>query len=139
MLEFKRDPADADRPSIVLLSATLQPARPEVMLQLARPLTVPAGVQVHDHLYDWTSAPLPALQPGQRNHVVPSLGLPAGRALRLIGPDGPSNEIFVCDPNKVRMRPLNRIGQSTGTITEQFVTGGSTCSIRTPSPSAKSC
>ncbi|HYY21098.1 MAG TPA: hypothetical protein VE780_04400 [Thermoleophilaceae bacterium] len=95
------------------------------MLPLAEPLTAPARIQVHDPERDWvTSEEVPAFEPGKAEYRVPALQFPAGRALRLYGEAGASNEIFVTDPVPARKRPYRRVGPDAGTQIELLMDGG---------------
>lgn len=123
MLTSRRDPDQPARPGIVLLGATLVEGV-ELVLRLAKPLIAPTRVQVHDPERDWvTSEGVPALDPGKAEYRVPALQFPAGRALRLYGEAGASNEIFVTDPVRARKRPYRRVGPEAGTQIELLMDG----------------
>jgi hypothetical protein len=122
-LTFARDPADAPRPGLLLLGATLIDGV-EINLRLAAPLTAAARVQAHDPDRDWTTVPgIGELPTGERDYRLPAIGLPAGQALRLLGAQGASNEVFVADPIRARRRPVRRIGPEAGTPVELLLDG----------------
>jgi hypothetical protein len=114
VLTFRVDPAEAPRPGTLLLGATLIDGI-HLELLLADQLETPARVQAHDPERDWTTAPgVGELAPGSSAYMVPAAGLEPGRAVRLLGAQGASNEVFITDPIRIRRRPLRRIGPEAG-------------------------
>ncbi len=117
------DPAEAPRPGILLLGATLIDGI-ELELRLADPPQAPARLQVCDPERDWTSVPgVDELPPGSSGYLLPVVGLEARSAIRLLGAQGASNEVFITDPIRIRRRPLQRIGPESGTPVELLFDG----------------
>ena len=122
-LNFTSDPAEATRPGILVLGATLENGV-ELVVRLTSPLKAAARVQMYDLERDWTTAPgIPELEPGHDQYRLLVLGLPAGRAIRLLGAEGASNEVFIADPIRVRRRPHKRIGPDAKTPVDLLVDG----------------
>ena len=124
-VEFRSDPADADGPKVLLLGATAM-GDSTVELRLASELLEKARVQVHDPIRDWTSVPIDELLPGKSSYRIASTELGAGRALRLLGPEDASNEVFISDPLRARRRPFRRIGPDVSEPPDLVEEGGLT-------------
>jgi hypothetical protein len=123
VLTLSSDPAEAPRPGILLLGATLINGI-ELELRLADPPEGPTRLQIHDPERDWTSVPgVGELAPGSSTYLLPVVGLAPGSAIRLFGANGASNEVFITDPIRIRRRPLQRIGPESGTPMELLLDG----------------
>lgn len=105
-------PDDRLVPSIVLLDARLAGA--VIRLLLASPLAGSVTVQAYHEERGWTTvAGVADLAPGEQEHAIPAT-LPAGQPMRLLGPSGPSNVVFVTDSARARAQPVKRIGEDLG-------------------------
>jgi hypothetical protein len=123
VLTIGNDPAEAPRPGILLLGATLVDGT-ELKLRLADPPEAPTRLQVHDPELAWTAVPgVGELAPGSSAYVLSVVGLAPGSAIRLLGATGASNEVFITDPIRIRRRPLQRIGPESGTPVELLIDG----------------
>lgn len=119
----EREPAEADEPSVLLLSATLEPGG-TVALRLSSELGETARLQAFSVAEDtWRTVPDVELAPGTRRLRVPAFGLEAGLGLRARAGDWVSNTVFVCDPEKASSRPWKRVGKATGTPVQIFEDG----------------
>lgn len=97
-LAFRSDGTRDTAHTVLLLGATLVD-RLEVAIQAAAPVPEGMRIQTFDVERDWTTlSALGEVPEGITEHRVPALSLPPTTPLRLFGPSGASNAIFVGDP-----------------------------------------
>lgn len=122
-LSFRSEGTSRSVHSVLLLGATLVDGM-EVVMQAAAPLPEGLRAQTFDAEHDWvTLAGVGDVPGGVTEHRIPAVALPPNTPLRLFGPSGASNAVFVSDPTRSRRRPLKRQGPDTGSEIEMLEAG----------------